>query len=174
MQRIILNKQSKAGLTLVELLIYVGLLSGILIVSMSVVTQMSAVNTKNSSYISVTNNLRWPLTRIAQEIRNAKSILSLTANTITLESFDPTRNPTVISWDGSQILMGIGGSGPCNTSSPCAITDNQTTITSWQVTDRSVGANRSLKVEIVANNNQLKNSFKRSEAFVVSATLRSK
>ncbi len=127
--------RANAGLTLIELILYVALLS--IFVSSAVVIGWNIIYSqiKNDVQQEVTSNLRFAMDRIGVEIRQASAINSITASSVSLVSSVSARNPTVIDVSGGRLRIGQGSTGACPTTSPCLITSPRVNVDSFTISN---------------------------------------
>lgn len=163
---------SHKGFTLVELILYIALLSifitGAIQFSWDIIYGRVKVQTQQE----LSQNLRLAGQRIAYEIRNATAVTNVTANSITLAFIgDATRHPTVINVVSNRLQISYGGSGPCV--SGCFLTSDQLAISNLTFTNLSSGVSTNVKVSITGTLSGDRSEFDATETYVTSAELRS-
>lgn len=131
---------SALGFTLIELIIYVALIS--LFMGGGIQFVWSIILSQAESYVQqeVSQNLRWAGKRIVHEIRNSSDINSVGLNEICLASLDSTYNPTRFYLSSGRLRMGWGG-GSLDCSSITndePLTSNQVSVSSLAFEDLSV------------------------------------
>jgi len=146
------------GLTLVEIIIYVAILGLISTAFMTMSINMLSLKTKSISQQEIGSNLRLISQKINYEIRNAKSISSTTASSITLTLSDSARNPTVIDLNNGNIRIGFGSSGNCPTTSPCVLNSSNINISAFSVTNLSSGDSKTQNINYTLSGNYKNNS----------------
>lgn len=112
-------KNHQKGVTIIELLVYVGLLSMFMIVLLDVFTSILGAKVESQSTSGVSQDTRYILSKLTYEINNADSIsapanFGVTANSLTLVdgansytySLDGAGNLNIISAAGTQRLNG--------------------------------------------------------------------
>ncbi len=105
------NKKSKgAGFTLIEFLIY----TGIVVFVMTMLTLLS-INVLNArvkilAMGDVNQGARFMMERIAYEIRNSQAIISATDSSLVLEKSLEIYNPTSITINEEKLILTKGGS----------------------------------------------------------------
>ncbi len=93
------NKNYKKGISLIELIIYIGIVGIILVVMIDLATNLVYSQSKNASFSEVQQNLRFTLERMSTSIENATAVTgSFPSNTLNL---------TV---GGNQIIYRLNGS----------------------------------------------------------------
>lgn len=104
------NKKRINGFTLIETLIYLGLL----VFAAGVITNFVYVSLKSNQKIQVENELNNQSVRLEeifrQKISQAQGINSLSANELNLKAADPSLDPTVFSWVDDALYLTEGGS----------------------------------------------------------------
>ena len=116
------------GSTLIELILYIALVSGVLIAIIQFGWNAIYIQKKSEVYQELVSNLRFAQKRVAFEIRNASGINSVAATSICLASADTTRNPTRLYLSAGAIRIGWGGGG-----ATCATTINDQPLTSPKI-----------------------------------------
>ena len=134
----------KKGFTLIEMILYVAIVSIFLggVVQLawnSIYGRVKAQVTENVNYAS-----RFLGKRMEYEIRNASAINSIAAGSICLASSDSTRNPTRIYLSGSSVRIGWGGGvATCaTTTNDVALTGTNVSVTSLVFTNLTSGVLR--------------------------------
>lgn len=100
----------KKANTLIELIIYIALVSGIGMASVIFVTNLVTGRVKSVLEENVIHNMRLSTRRIASEIRQSSAIISITPTDICLATSSPARNPTRIYLSSNTLYLGFGGS----------------------------------------------------------------
>lgn len=126
------NPQPKSGFTLIELILYIALLS--IFVTGAVLFSLDVVYGREKAFQQqvVEQSSRSTLARIAYEIRRAEKVNSLSATSITLEN---GANDTTISLVAGQVQITTEGVGPYN------LTSNQVYVDNLTFSDESSNAN---------------------------------
>lgn len=110
-----MNHKRPAGFTLIEVMIYVVLVSGILIGATSFAISIINNRTKSFAIQEVEQNSRFVMEKITQAVRSARKIatpaIGVTDTTLELEMSDGTRNPTIFTLNGSSLNF-TEGTGP--------------------------------------------------------------
>ncbi|PJE77100.1 hypothetical protein COV05_00625 [Candidatus Uhrbacteria bacterium CG10_big_fil_rev_8_21_14_0_10_48_16] len=108
------TNNSKKGFTLIELVLYVGIASGILLVSTLFLQTLLESRVKNQTIAEVEQQGLQVMHLIAQTVRNAENITSPTiggsAGSLTLDVVNIVDDPTVfyVSGDSIQMTEGAG------------------------------------------------------------------
>jgi len=151
------NNMNK-GMTLVEIIIYVAILSLISTAFITISINMMSLKTKSISQQEIGFNLRFISQKINYEIRNAKSISSTTTSSLTLLSDDSSRNPTVFDLNNGDIRMGFGVAGNCPVSNPCVLNSNLINISDFTVINLSSGDSKAQNIDYTISGNYINNS----------------
>jgi prepilin-type N-terminal cleavage/methylation domain-containing protein len=142
------NIISQKGFTLIELIIYMGLLSifvtGAVMFSIDVMSSRGKAEASNA----VEQNARVILQRIRYEIQNASSINSVSASQISLTTANAATNPTIISYANGGVTIQQGSTTPIKLSS------NQIRISSMIFSTVSSADNNSKNIQINLTVNQ--------------------
>ncbi len=137
------------GFSLVELILYVALLS--IIVSSLVIFGVNVVLIRSKIRVEqeVISNARLVSKRINYEIRNASGINSVGPQSISLANINLAKNPTMIAFSNGRVMIGWGSSGNCPTSAPCFLTSSDVTVQSLLFENMSNGTSpQSIKYEV--------------------------
>ena len=145
-------------MTLIEIIIYVAILSLISTAFLTISINMMSLKTKSISQQEISSNLRFISQKINYEIRNAKSISSTTATSLTLVSSDSSRNPTIFDLSNGNIRMGFGANGNCPAASPCILNSNLINISEFSVTNLSSGDSKAQNINYSISGNYINNS----------------
>ena len=145
-------------MTLIEIIIYVAILSLISIAFITISINMMSLKTKSISQQEIGSNLRFISQKINYEIKNSKSISSTTASNLTLISADSSRNPTVFDLNNGNIRMGFGNSGSCPVNNPCILNSNLINISQFSVTNLSSGDSQTQNIDYAISGNFINNS----------------
>lgn len=150
--------KQQRGMTLIEIIIYVAILGFVATAFMTMSINMLSLKTKSVSQQEVGSNLRFISQKINYEIRNAKSISSTTATSLTLTLSDSARNPTVFDLNNGNIRMGFGSAGSCPTTSPCIINSNDINISAFTITNLSSGDSKTQNINYTLSGNYINSS----------------
>jgi len=133
------------GFTLLELLIYIAVISVILVAATSFAFQFLATRAKASAYQEVERNAQFALARIAAEVRQADgynaqgagSNFGANPSTLSLVLSDGTKSPTVFSVTGGtlNVKQGAGATLP--------LTSSKVTVSEFIVDDLSTANGKS-------------------------------
>ena len=169
--------KTKNGFTLIELILYVALISVFVTGAVYFAWDIIYGRVKSSVQQEVSQNLRLASKRLIQEIRNAEGVSSIGASTISLVMENSARNPTAFDVSNGRLRIGYGASGSCPTTSPCTLTSDQVTVTDLTFTDLSSGGgetiNVSFTITLESNNPSGRQEWERSDTFSTSVELRS-
>lgn len=170
--------QYRKGFTLIELIIYLAIISGA-IVSFTYFI-MSVSNSRTKSYVAqeVHANGRTALEIISQRIRAANGVVSVTPTVLTLDfsTADPPNHPTVIDRDASNNLR-ITEDSDATSGGPfvSAITSNEVSVTSLLFTDRtSAGTRENIRIDltIAYDNPSATAAFGYTKSFTTAVSVR--
>ena len=100
------------GFTLVEFIIYVGILSIVLVLITGFLWTIVLGNIKETSFLEIQQNARFALAKIIHETKKATGINSAGDNFLSLQMADPNLNPTVFDVDGGKLRITQGTNGP--------------------------------------------------------------
>ena len=146
-----LTKHNNDGFTLIELILYVALVS--MVVTGAVIFGWDVINARQKSMVeqTVIASARLASRRINYEIRNASGVNSVSLNSISLANTNTSLNPTIIDVTGGRVRIGYGSSGSCPTSSPCFLTPSNLIVQSLNFFNMSDPGNKSasIKYELV-------------------------
>ena len=171
--------ENKKGFTLVELILYVALVSLFVGGAIKLAWNISYGGAKALAQQEVNQNLRFTAAKISYEIKNAKDVISIGADNICLEMWDSSRNPTKIYRSSQEIRMGWGGE-----SSDCTgltndenLTGNKVIVTNFSFVDLSVAnlsQNISFSLEIEGNNPDGRQEWDKVQQYSTSVEVRSR
>lgn len=126
--------RTSSGLTLLELLIFVGIFSMIIIAFMAVFTTISVINLRSSSATEVASQTQFLLQTIQYYVGQSSAV-DITADTATttlkLRMQNSAIDPTIISLSGSTVTLQQGGGQVKN------LTSGKVNVTSLQFTRRT-------------------------------------
>lgn len=129
----------KKGNTLIELLLYISIVSGIAMASVMFVTDLIKGRVKSVLQENVAHNARLATRRIGYEIRQATAITSVSATDICLSSPTAGRNLTRIYLSSGRLYLGWGGTcAGLTTTYP--LTSSDVVISSLAFNNATVGA----------------------------------
>lgn len=170
---------SKRGFTIIELILYVALLSIVMTGIISFSLDMLGGRVKSRSQREVQDNLRFAMKRMQYEIRNAASIQSISPADVCLAVPDSTYNPTRFYLVGNRLTVGWGGgSADCQTVNQTAyLTGNQVEVERLAFTNGSSPDGKSqhilISLTIRSVNAGLRQEWNAREHATTSAELRS-
>jgi len=109
-----INKIMKIlGFTLIEIIIYLGIIAGVLVLTVGFLWNIIAGSIKETAYQEVQQNARFVLTKITQEVRRAVGINNplpgQSADSLSLTMADPNLNPTVFDLYQGKLRITQGG-----------------------------------------------------------------
>lgn len=136
--------RKKTGFTLVELMLYMGLMASLLVVLTEIFLSVMALQTESSSVANVGNNARFVLARLFYDFKRADTIVTPT-------SLGQTTATAEFTVDGVNYTYGTGSDGELTITSG-GETDNLTGVGS-RISDLSftrlgnVGGENSLQIK---------------------------
>ena len=169
--------RSLKAFTFLEVILYVAIISIFLVTSILFSWDVVYGGIKSNTQQEVSYNLRLVSSRISYETRNAVSVNSVGLSSISLESSDSSRNPTVIDLNAGQVRIGYGNSGGCPIANPCALTSNRVNVTSLNfenltdVEEKAIIIKFEIVLEHVNPSNQA--NWEKSQSYSSSVELRS-
>jgi len=148
----------KKSMTLVETIVYVTILSFVATAFVTMSINLMSLKGKTVSQQEMSSSLRLISQKINYEIRNAVSISSTTASSMTLTMADSLRNPTLFDLDSGNIRMGFGSGGSCPASSPCILNSKLVNMSAFSVTNLSSGDTKTQNIRYTITGNYINNS----------------
>lgn len=142
--------KAQTGFTLIEIILYVALLSIILSGAIAVAWDMIYGRVKVRTQQELNYQIRFAMTRINYEIRNASAINSVAATSISLAQADVARNPTIIDLSGGRLRIGWSSSGSCPVATPCFLTSSDVVISSLNFSNFSNAGSKHIQTELTA------------------------
>ena len=172
------NKSFIKGFTLIELTMYIGLVS--IVMGGAVLFGWDAVlgKVKSRAQQEVSSNIRFAAKRIVYEIRNATAINSLATDDLCLAMADASRNPTRIYVSGERLTIGWGGGGSCAAVTNTAVlTSNLTRVQTLRFQNISSldgkSKNIQFSITVASNNPGGKKAWDAQDTIQASAEIRS-
>jgi len=161
-------------MTLIELILYIALVAMFMAALIQFSWNIIYGRVKSQVQLEVNQNMRLAAMRISQEIKEAQTINSLSANSLSLNFKDSTRNPTVIDVNGGRLRLGVGSSGACPAASPCPLTSNLVNVDNLTFTNLSQGNSKHIQFTITLShlNESGRQEWDKTLEFVSSAELR--
>jgi Tfp pilus assembly protein PilW len=137
--------------TLIELLLYIAIISLVLVSVTGFFWNIASGNIKEKSYQEVQQNGRFAIAKMTQEIKKAIGINSPTpgssANSLSLIMPDSNLNPTIFDVSGGKIRITQGASAPIE------LTTDQVLVSNLQFTNLSyLNTPGTLRVEMTLEN----------------------
>lgn len=168
------NSMNTKAFTLIELLLYVTISSLVILAITGFSWNLFLTRVRARTQQEVNQNLRLAADRISFEIRNATSINSVSASSISLNASESARTPTVIDLSGGQIRLGQGSSGSCPSTSPCPLTSNLVNVSNLSFTNLSSNsASLHLRFSFTLFKNNGRPEYHYNQTYTGSAELRS-
>jgi len=143
---------NKKGATLIELIIYITIVTGILIMASTFAWNIINNKSKSQAVQEVQENGRFIMEKLTQEIRAAYNITSVT-NTppkLTLSMKDTNLNPTITEvfyLQNNSLMFSQSNQTYCTPAVPCVLNSNQVKITNLNFTNLSSG-NKTQNIKI--------------------------
>lgn len=126
------NMKTKKGMTLIEVLIYMGIVVMFLGALYSFTLLILNGRVKSKSQEEVQDNLRLVSKKLEYELKNASAV-SINSNVATITSSVTGRGTVLIRNQNSAIRYGVSSIPTCTTASPCALTSNLVEVTSFTI-----------------------------------------
>lgn len=164
-----MRKRAKTGFTLIELILYISIVTIMLSALVPFAWTIIDESMKSSIQQEVSSSARYATERIKYEIRNANSINSITSTTLSLNA--PTA--TVISLNSAtkKVTIQIGAEPAVNLNS------NDTSVSSLTFTNLTSPSNKSKHVQVAitvgSNLPQNRQEYQQTIAIETSAEVRS-
>lgn len=161
--------------TLIEFLIYIGIVGTIVIAASAIAFNIFFVKAKIESIEAVSQNARISMERIANRIRNAEAINSpapgTSVSTLSLQMADAAYNPTIFDVSGTTLRIQEGAAQAVNlTSSQVLVTNLQFSNISYTDTPGTVRAQ--MTVRLVNPGNRQEYDFEKT--FYTTTNIRKK
>ena len=170
-------KKRQAAFTLIELILYMALLSIFIGGAVLFAWDIIYGRVKTSAHQEVSENIRLASQRLIHEIRNAEDINSFSAAAISLAMADTNRNPTVFDISGGRLRIGYGSSGNCPSTSPCNLTSNKVTVSTLSFEDLStvddLSKNIRFTITLERNNPNNRKEWEKSETLTTTVEIKS-
>lgn len=136
------------GFTLIELIIYIGIVTAVLIVAFNFGWEIIYGNVKSQARREVQQNVRFCLEKITRTIKEASAIqspgLGNSSSTLSLEMSDPNLSPINFWLADNKLYINRGGGGPYE------LTSNRVKVTNLQFTNLSYeGTPGTVRVEVI-------------------------
>ena len=167
--------KTQKGFTLIELILYVGISSFILLVTFLFVSQILEARTKSQAIAEVEQQGDWAMQAITQAIRNSKSPVNFPAmgaigNYLSLTMNDVAKSPTIFSLLNDAIAISEAGGGIIS------LTNSNITISNLNFQNVSkTGTLGSIKFSFIVsykNQGQIRQEFNYSKTFYGSSSVR--
>lgn len=166
-------KQKYKGFSLVEIILYVGLLA--VFIGGAVLFTWDIIYGQAKSQIQQDTNYmgEFVIKRVTYEIRNATSVLNQTPTSITL---DTPRGEVLIRENNGAIELGAGTTGDCTVSAPCSLIDQTFTTTNFTITalGGATGDSQNFKIDLTIDSTAEQKEWQYSQDFSSSAEVRKK
>jgi Tfp pilus assembly protein PilW len=145
--------------TLIEFLIYIGIVGSFLILAIGFLWNIIFGNIKETAYQEVQQNARFVFSKMTKEIKKATGINNplpgSSFNTLSLAMADSSLNPTVFDVAGGKLRITQGSSGPYDlTSNEVVISDIQFSNISYHGTPGAVKIEMTIEYSNPANLNE--------------------
>jgi len=147
-QKSLREHKNGAGFTLIELIIYIGIVAIILLVAFNFGWEIIYGNVKSRVVRETQQNARFAMERIAREIRKARAINTPgpggSSNILSLEMADPNLDPTVFDVSDGKLRIAQGTLGPYE------LTNDRVIVSALQFTNLSYqGTPGTIQLDIV-------------------------
>jgi type II secretory pathway pseudopilin PulG len=166
-------KRSAGGVTLIELLLYVGISSTILLVASLSLASLLEARVKNEAVAEVEGQGQFVMQLITRSVRNGQSIIApvpnATSTSLTLNVLNVAEDPTIISLSSGVIRLTQGASAAI------ALTNGRVVASGLTIENRSrVGTSGTVRISFTLSRVNLsgRNEFSYVRTFVSDATVR--
>lgn len=165
------------GFTLIELILYMGLISIFLVGLVQFYRSVIILRTRSRVAQEVTHNVQLAGKRLAYEIRSASAINTINSTSLCLASTDPAHNPTYLYVSGNRLRIGWGGGSlTCtNLTNDYPLTSSLVNISGFNFQNLSNTVTKNIQYSFIvsyASTNQRK-EWTKSEVVSGSAEVRS-
>ena len=122
-------RHAKRGFTLIEMLLYIGIASIILVIALQVMIRVLESRQRFTAATDVQQNLRLALNRLidtsltASDVNIGSSTFGTTPGTLSFAMSSAGYNPTVFSVVGGSLVMTVGANPPVALTSPDVTVD---------------------------------------------------
>lgn len=170
------NQNSKLkGFTLIEMILYIAIVSILLTGLVYFTWDLIYGRVKSYTEQEVNQNIRFASSRIVYELKSAQAINTPstgTSNTLSLSMSDSARNPTVFDIVGGRLRIGYGNTGNCPVSNPCYLTSNKVSVSNLNFTNLQQGDSTNIKFTITVSSSGDRQELNKSETFESAVELR--
>lgn len=170
----IYKKTRHSGFTLIEMILYLAISSIFLTGLVYFTWDIIYGRVKSFTFQEVNYNIRFASKRITYEIKNAKSVNSITGSSISLQMTDASRNPTEIQLTGGRIRIGYGLSSSCPINNPCYLTSDKVTVNDLAFTDLSSGNSSNIKFLLTVESSGDRQEYNNIQTVETAVEVRSK
>jgi len=139
----IYNLEFSDGFTFIEIILYVSIVSIVLAALVPVAWNVIGGSAKSSAQQEVFSQTRFISEKIKYEIRNADSINSVAATSLSLDPPGTANDPTIIDLSGGKLRIKLGAASAVDLNS------TDTTITSLTFTDYTSADTKTKHVQFV-------------------------
>ena len=161
------------GVTLIELLLYVGISSTIFMLTSLSLMQSLEARVKNETVAEVEDQGRFVMNRITRAVRNGQSItaplVGASGTSLTVNVLDGANDPTVFSLSGGTISIALGAGAPM------PLTNSRVIASGLNIENRSrAGTGGTVRISFTLSrvNPSGRNEFSYARTFIGSATVR--
>lgn len=163
----------KQGFTLIEFILYIGIVSTVLAVTAAIGVNVLFGKAKLAAIEEVSQNARFSIEKIADTIRNAQAIQSpsigTTASSLSLQMADLAKNPTIFDISGGVVRIKEGAGGAVDiTSSEVVATNIQFSNISYALTPGTVR----VQMTVQYNNPSGRKEYEFQKTFYTTANIR--
>lgn len=143
------NEKKEKGFTLIELILYVLMVSGILSTLIPFAWNIIEGQTKGTIEQEVYSQARYLSERIKKEVRDSTTINTCTASSISLANLDSTKNPTVFTFSSNQVTITQGTAIP----SPIRLHSQDTAVTAFNCTNFTASGSNNIQFSFTMGDN---------------------
>lgn len=163
------------GFTLIEFLIYIGIVGIVLVVASAVGFNVLFGKAKLGAIEEVSQNARFSIEYIAERVRNAQAVnspsIGTTASSLSLQMADSSKNPTIFDISGGVVRIKEGAGATVGiTSSEVVVTNIQFSNISYAFTPGTVR----VEMTVQYNNPSARKEYEFQKTFYTTANIRKK
>lgn len=143
---------NKKGYTLIEMIIYIAIVTGVLVMASSFAWNIINNKSKSQAVREVQENGRFIMEKLTQGIRAAYNVTTVTNTSLTLSMKDANLNPIVtevfyLDLVNNSLKFTQSNLTYCTPAVPCVLNSNQVKITNLKFTNLSSG-NKTQNIKI--------------------------
>jgi len=157
--------------TLVELILYVALLSIITTALISFAWSVIYSRVRTQVDQEIDRNLRLVSDKLTAEVAKGSTVSAVTASSLTVASPHTSRTPVTFDLASGRVRFGVGTAGSCPATSPCPLTSNSVTVTNLTFTDLAATNSANIRYSITITGSVTSNRAEYSNSQTLTGTL---